>query len=70
MLVSVCNESPFFRKHFKILVFVLSEHNTDLVFFYSILLDVSAFYFSQHQVGILVHKKSKREETSPYKQWV
>jgi len=40
-----------------------------LYFFNSIMLHVSALYFS-HQVGILVHKKSKREETSPYKEWV
>lgn len=32
--------------------------------FYLVLLEVLAVSFSQRQVGILVHKKSKRGETS------
>jgi hypothetical protein len=52
--------------------FLFEQRNyTDLVHcFYSIVLGVSAVYCSCHQVGILVHKKSKRGEASPFKQWV
>jgi hypothetical protein len=44
--------------------FVFEQRNyTDLVHcFYSIVLGVSAVYCNCHQVGILVHKKSKREK--------
>jgi len=38
--------------------------------FYSIVLRASAVYSNHHQVGILVHKNSKRGEASLKKQWV
>lgn len=52
--------------------FLFERRNyTDLVdCFYSIVLGVSAVYCSRHQVGILVHKQSKRGEAPPYKHWV
>jgi len=40
-----------------------------IIDFYSIILHVSAVCFSPHQVGVLVHKKSKKGEACPHIQW-
>ena len=55
-----------------IVSFLFEQRNyTDLVhYFCSIVRGVSAVYCNCHQVGILVHKQSKRGEAPPYRHWV
>jgi len=52
------------------LVGLRTFQHPDVLVLYLVLLHVSAVYFSQHQVGIMIHKKGKRGETSPHTWWV